>query len=89
MSDVPLCDGLYVYVVNWFTSYAVLRPGRVTPKTIIEMVQTASLLGTLSSVQPDCDDYPEINCRVLYPTQTLIFLSSAAWPSMPKKHFYG
>ena len=71
---------------------------QVIPKTIIKMVQTASLHGT-QSVRVgvwQCSLWghalkrsPGINrkSRVLYPGPG--FLSSATWPLLPKKHYNG
>ena len=80
-------------------------PNQAIPKTIIKMVQTASLhymhaLGLVRlSKRPgsvwNClwghalKRSPEINhkSRVSYPGPG--FLSSATWPSLPKKHYNG
>ena len=82
--------------------------GRVIPKTIIKMVQTASLHGTHalglefgSAAQLSKRPVSVWNClwghalkrspgiirksRVSYPVPG--FLSSATWPSLPKKHY--
>ena len=98
------------FIIKTFINVAVVSSplGRVIPKTIIKMVQTASLHGThalgfefgsaaLLSKRPgsvwNClwgnalERSPEIirKSRVSY--RGPVFLSSATWPPLPKKHY--
>ena len=95
---VCLCVSAYSHRVGLAQSVACpVGLGRVIPKTIIKMVQTASLH------RHSCVRVGVWNClwgnalkrspgikrksRVSYPGPG--FLSSATWPMLPKKHYNG